>query len=109
MLVEEAGEEAIEEAFASSNVAEAEKVLAEAGFDTRAERARAAVLIAELTGERHLTTASEEVPADSRSDGPADSAVWVRGAAPVPQRTPLRRTSPNLLWLAAALAAAAAT
>ena len=109
MLVEEAGELAIDEAIARTSVAEAEKELAEAGFDIRAERARASALIAELTGDRHLTTAAGQVPADSRSDGPTDSAVWVRGPEPVSKRASVRRASPKLVWLAAALAAAATT
>lgn len=46
-LVDEAGEDAIERA-ASVSVAQAERELAEAGFDVRAERRAALARIAEL-------------------------------------------------------------
>jgi hypothetical protein len=48
-LIDEAGEELIEEAAAVS-VAQAEKELAEAGFDVAAERARAEAFLASLEG-----------------------------------------------------------
>jgi hypothetical protein len=48
-LVDEAGEELIEQAAAVS-VAQAEKELAEAGFDVAAERARAEAFLASLEG-----------------------------------------------------------
>jgi hypothetical protein len=48
-LVEEAGEELIEQAAAVS-VAQAEKELTEAGFDVAAERARAEAFLASLEG-----------------------------------------------------------
>jgi hypothetical protein len=108
-LVDEAGDEAIENAIAGPNaVADAEKALTEAGFDTRAERARAAVIIAQLTGERHLATAPEE-SANEAPDGPADSAVWVRGSAPATGEARVGRTPRSLFWLVAALVAAATT
>ncbi|HEY3820924.1 MAG TPA: hypothetical protein VGL81_27360 [Polyangiaceae bacterium] len=48
-LVEEAGEPLIEEA-ASVSVEQAERELAEAGFDVKAERARAEAFLDELAG-----------------------------------------------------------
>jgi hypothetical protein len=105
-LVEDAGEDAIGEAIGVS-VADAERELVAADFDTKAERARAAVIMAQLTGERHLTAATEGASReDPPVDGPADSAVWVRGTAPA-EGGP--RASRSWVWLAAALAAAATT
>ena len=79
-------EEAIESA-ASASVAEAERDLAAAGFDVKAERARAEALIAELLGE-----------------AAAETTAWVSGPPPAGQRPPASR---KVVWLVAALVAAA--
>jgi hypothetical protein len=95
-LVEEAGEDAIESA-AGTSVAQAERDLAAAGFDVKAERARANERIAELTG----------VDAGRGAGDPAtEPSTWVSGPAAPARRAP---ASGKIVWLAAALAAAAAT
>jgi hypothetical protein len=96
-LVDEAGEDAITSAAAKS-VAQAEQDLIAAGFDTKAERARANAHIAALTGERALHVVANE-PA-------TEPTAWVSGP-PAPAKKP--PSSRRVVWLAAALAAAAAT
>jgi|HubBroStandDraft_4_1064222.scaffolds.fasta_scaffold199250_2 hypothetical protein len=94
-LLDEAGDDAVESAAAVS-LAQAERELATAGFDVKAERARAVARIEELTG---------EAASSSRGPEPAsEPTAWVSGAAP-----PVRRstTSRRMVWLAAALVALA--
>jgi hypothetical protein len=96
-LVEEAGEDAIASA-ASATVAQAEQELALAGFDVAAERARANERIAELTG--------APASASGAGDPASERVAWVSRAPPSARRAPASR---SVVWLAAALAAAAAT
>jgi hypothetical protein len=96
-LVEEAGEDAITSA-ASTPVSQAEQDLIAAGFDVKAERARAHGHIAALTGERPLHIVG--------SDPTTEPTAWVSGPPAPAKRTPSSR---RVVWLAAALAAAAAT
>ncbi len=96
-LVDEAGDDAVESAAAVS-VAQAERELVAAGFDVKAERARAEARIAELTG-------GAGAPSQTSALEPAmDPTSWVRGATPPARRSPASR---KVVWLAAALAAAA--
>jgi hypothetical protein len=92
-LVDEAGEELIEQAAAVS-VAQAEKELAEAGFDVAAERARAEAFLASLEG-------AEE----------AEGGVAEAVAQEAPRRagkTEGKKARPAAVWVAAAAAAVAA-
>ena len=96
-LVDEAGEELIEEA-ASVSVAQAENDLAEAGFDVAAERARAEAFLASLAG----VAAAEEAVAQ---------AVPQEAPAPLPERaakSERKKPRPAGVWVAAAAAAVAA-
>jgi hypothetical protein len=96
-LVAEAGEELIEEA-ASVSVAQAEKDLAEAGFDVAAERARAEAFLASLEG----VAAAEEAVAQ---------AVPQEAPASLPERVAKgerKKPRPAGVWVAAAAAAVAA-
>ena len=94
-LVDEAGDDAVESAAAVS-VAQAERELAAAGFDVKAERARADARIEELTG---------GVASAGKAPEPAsEPTAWVSGAAPPARRSP---TSRRMVWLAAALVALA--
>lgn len=130
--VAEAGEDAVSSASGVS-VSEAERILSEAGFDTKQERARALEIIAKLKGTHDVasdSTASAsdasahrngagassgkavtrvngtKTPTSEAADAAVESAAWVSGS-PAPARRP--RASHNLVWLAAALAAAATT
>jgi hypothetical protein len=98
-LVDEAGEELIEEAAAVS-VAQAEKELAEAGFDVAAERAKAEAFLASLAG-----------VAEAEGDATAAEAVAQEAPESRPER-PARRASkkarPAVVWAATAAAAAVA-
>jgi hypothetical protein len=94
-LVDEAGDDAVESAAAVS-VAQAEQELAAAGFDVKAERARAIARIEELTGEAG--------PASRGPEPASEPTAWVSGAAP-PARRPA--ASRRIVWLAAALVALA--
>jgi hypothetical protein len=94
-LVEEAGEDAIAGA-ASVSVAEAERDLTAAGFDVKAERARANATISELSG---ATPA-----ANGATDPASEPTAWVSGPPPSARRA---RGSRKVVWLAAALVAAA--
>jgi hypothetical protein len=96
-LVEEAGEDATAEA-AAVTVSQAERDLAAAGFDVKEERARASTRITELTG--------EDAPASGVHDTATEGTGWVSQPVPAAKKRP---ASPRILWLAAALAAAAAT
>jgi hypothetical protein len=91
-LVDEAGEALIEEA-ASVSVAQAEKELAEAGFDVAAERARAEAFLVSLRG-----AAAEEAAAPAVANA-------VEQEAPV---SSLRKKRPAGVWMATAAAAAVA-
>jgi len=96
-LVDEAGEELIEEA-ASVSVAQAENDLAEAGFDVAAERARAEAFLASLAG---VAAAEEAVAQAVPQDAPAS----------LPERaskSERKRPRPAGVWVAAAAAAVAA-
>ena len=92
-LVDEAGEDAVESAAAVS-VAQAERDLVAAGFDVKAERARAAARIDELTG-----AASTSAPRETATAPTA----WVSGAHLAARRSPASR---KVVWAVAALAAA---
>lgn len=88
-LVDEAGEELIEQAAAVS-VAQAEKELAEAGFDVAAERARAESFLASLEGVAAKEAVAQEAPesrprraAKSERKGSRPTAVWKATAAAV--------------------------
>jgi len=94
-LVDEAGDDAVESAAAVS-VAQAERDLVAAGFDVKAERARAEARMAELTGGAVAPSVAPEPATEPTS--------WVRGATPPAPRSPSFR---KVVWLAAALAAAA--
>jgi hypothetical protein len=94
-LVDEAGDDAVESA-ADVSVAQAEQELAAAGFDVKAERARAVARIEELTGDAAPT---------GRAPEPApEPTAWVSGAAPPARRAAASR---RIVWLAAALVALA--
>jgi hypothetical protein len=130
--VAESGEDAVSSA-AGVSVSEAERILSEAGFDTKHERARALEIIAKLkeaheaasdsigstahvaahpngTGAAASNAARRangaNTPASEAGDTAIESAAWVSGPT-APARVP--RASRNLVWLAAALAAAATT
>jgi hypothetical protein len=94
-LVDEAGDDAVESAAAVS-VGQAQRDLVAAGFDVKAERARAEARIAELTG--------EPAPASRTPEPAVEPTAWVRGAI-----APARRSfaSRKAVWLVAALAAMA--
>jgi hypothetical protein len=98
-LVAEAGEDAIERA-AGVSVAQAERELAQAGFDVASERAKAEATLASLSGE---ATRSGPAPAALEGDA-AEPAAWVTKTEPAPVRP---RSTRWTLLLAAALAAAA--
>ena len=93
-LVDEAGEDEVERA-ASVSVAQAEKELAETGYDVAAERGKGAALIEDLEGGRHP---GERKAAPSRG---GDSAHVVK--LPGPSRRFMRAR-----WLALPAAAALA-
>ena len=97
-LADAAGEDAVESAAAVS-AADAERDLVAAGFDVKAERVRAEALIAELLGGDAASSKSAPEPA-------TEPTAWVQGAASAAKRAPAPR---RVLWLAAALLAAAAT
>ena len=93
-LADAAAEDDVEAASAVS-VTEAERDLAAAGFDVKAERARAEALIAELMG--------ETAPAKGAPESATEPTAWEQAAA-----SPARKPAPSrVLWLAAALLAAA--
>jgi hypothetical protein len=95
-LVDEAGEELIEEAAAVS-VAQAEKELAAAGFDVAAERARAEAFLVSL----ETAVAEEGVAEAVAQEAPASQAKRVgKGAR--------KKGYPAAVWVAAAAAAVAA-
>jgi hypothetical protein len=98
-LVAEAGEDEVEAA-ASVSVSEAERELKAAGFDTNAERAKAAATIAALTS----GGASAGAGAKEEPDVPREGQGWV-SAPPGPARR--ARASSRVVWLVAALVAAA--
>jgi hypothetical protein len=95
-LVLEAGEDAVETA-AKVSVSEADRDLQAAGFDTNAERAKAAAAIADLAGAG--TVAKEDREVGREGDG------WTRAAAAAATR---KRASSRVVWLVAALTVAAA-
>ena len=74
-LVDEAGEDEIERA-TSVSVAQAEKELAEAGFDVAAERAKAEAIIDELEATRRV---SERVAIGRTKQAPVSSAKTNKG------------------------------
>jgi uncharacterized iron-regulated membrane protein len=96
-LVEEAGEDAIAEA-AAVTVPQAEQFLSAAGFDVKQERATATATIAKLTG--------DIAPRTEGHDGPSEATAWVSHPVPPARKAPASR---RVVWLAAALAIAAAT
>jgi hypothetical protein len=81
-LVDEAGEEEIERA-ASISVAQAEKELAEAGFDVATERAKAEAFLRELEGYPRAKDAKPE-----RSTPPAEPAKPERSTPPAEPAKP---------------------
>ncbi len=91
-LVEEAGEDEIAPA-ASVEVADAERDLRAAGFDVKAERARADAWLANLAG--------ETAPASDR----AEPTAWVTGAPLAGRWSPANRRA---VLIAAAIGALAA-
>src|ERR1700691_105481 len=94
-LVDEAGEALIEEAAAVS-VAQAEKELAEAGFDVAAERAKAEAVLASLAR-----------VAEAEADAPAAEAVPQDAPESLPERAakrPSRKARPAVVWAATAAA-----
>jgi hypothetical protein len=95
-LVEEAGVDV--DAAAATSVAQAERDLIAAGFDVTAERARANAHIEALIG--------ESVPGSGAGEPAIEPGAWVRGPPAPARRSPGSR---RVVWLAAALAAAAAT
>ncbi|MGD0526483.1 MAG: hypothetical protein ABSE49_15150 [Polyangiaceae bacterium] len=97
-LVDEAGEELIEEAAAVS-VAQAEKELAEAGFDVAAERAKAEAFLASLEG---VAAAEGEAAAEAVPQEPPES------LPERPAKRPSRKARPAVVWAATAAAAAVA-
>jgi hypothetical protein len=100
-LVDEAGEELVEQAAAVS-VEQAEKELAEAGFDVAAERARAEAFLLSLEGTAEETkpAAAEAVARAVAQDAPKRRVEGVaRGD---------RRKVPPAVWLAAAAVTAGA-
>ncbi len=98
-LVDETGEELIEQAAAVS-VAQAERELAEAGFDVQAERARAEAFLASLEG----TAASEPTAAQvAVQEALKESRQRVEKRAEAGRRKP----RPVAVWLAAAAAVTA--
>jgi hypothetical protein len=110
-LVDEAGEDAIERA-ASAGVGHAERQLREAGFDVAAERAQASALLEQLaspsaSGQGRLKLAktgeSEEAPEALVGHEPTS---WVSAPPPRPARSSSAR---SILWLWAAVLAAATT
>jgi len=94
-LVDEAGEDTVESA-AGASVAQAERDLVAAGFDVKAERARAEALIDELTGGASSPKGTREAA--------TEPTAWVSGAAPAARRSPPSR---RVVWVTAALVAAA--
>jgi hypothetical protein len=119
-LVDEAGEDEVERA-ASVSVAQAEKELAQAGFDVAAERANGAALIDELESAGRLSgrvaIADAEKAAPEQAGGGADgrpvdgreprSALGANGAHVVKRPGPSRRVV-RALWFAVPAAAALA-
>lgn len=104
-LVDEAGEEEIEEA-ASVSVEQAEAELRAAGFDVDAENARAEAFLAWLEG----TGSARDAGLPAEAEALVDRAA--RPAAPevskvVPIAEARRRRRPLVAWVAAAAAAAA--
>jgi len=97
-LVAEAGEDEVEGA-ANVSVAQADAELREAGFDVRAERARAHALLDDLSGEGAARGPSR----DLATDEPEPNAWVTRAPPPHPQARPRWG-----LLLAATLAAATA-
>jgi hypothetical protein len=93
-LDDDASEEAIDSA-AKVSVEEAEARLKAAGFDTKAERAKAEAAIAALLGAGG--GAKEE------ADATGGDQVWVRGQELPPRRA---RASSRVVWLVAAVVAA---
>ncbi len=81
-------------------MSEAERELKAAGFDTNAERAKAAATIAALTG----VSAGAGAGAKEEPDAPREGQGWV-SAPPGPARR--ARASSRVVWLVAALMAAA--
>jgi hypothetical protein len=79
-LVDEAGEDEIERA-ASVSVAQAERELAEAGFDVAAERARAEAFLDELEGRPAPSPAKPANPGKTERRGRVPPLVWVGAAA----------------------------
>jgi hypothetical protein len=117
-LVDEAGEDEVERA-ASVSVAQAEKELAQAGFDVAAERAKGAALIgklesaARLSGRVAIADAEKAAPeqagggADGRLvDGREASSILGANGAPVVERPRPSRRMVRALWLALPAAAA---
>jgi hypothetical protein len=98
LLVDEAGEELIEEA-ASVSVEEAERYLAEVGFDVAEERARAEAFLAELRG-------GDEADEESAADAVAQQAP--EPVAEKAAKRPAKKVRPAVLWAATAAAAAVA-
>jgi hypothetical protein len=97
-LVDEAGEDLIEEA-ASVSVAQAEKDLAAWGFDVAAERARAEAFLVSL----ETAVATEEAVAEAaeQEETPKSSRKRIGKGAP-------KKGYPAAVWVAAAAAAVAA-
>jgi len=119
-LVDEAGEDEVERA-ASVSVAQAEKELAQAGFDVAAERAKGAALIDELESAGRLSgrvaIADAEKSAPEQAGGGADgrlvdgreasSVLGANGAHVVKRPGPSRRMV-RALWFTLPAAAALA-
>jgi hypothetical protein len=79
-LVEEAGEDEIVRA-ASVSVAQAEKELAEAGFDVAAERARADAFLDDLEGKSRPASETRAQPARLKPRRRLPPVVWFGAAA----------------------------
>jgi hypothetical protein len=94
-LVDEAGEDAVDDA-AGVAVSDAERDLKVAGFDTNAERAKAAAAIAGLLG-------ADRAPKEG-TDVAREGQGWVSAPDPPAKRG---RSSSRVVWLVAALVAAA--
>jgi hypothetical protein len=115
-IVEEAGEDAVSSA-ASVSVSHAERDLTAAGFDVKAERAKAEAALVALT---HAGALAKEPPRDaseatvdareatrdaSEATGVArEATAWVTAPIPAAKRA---RSSSKVVWLVAAIAAAA--
>jgi hypothetical protein len=102
-LVDEAGEDEVERA-ASVRVAQAEKDLAEAGFDVAAERAKATALLAEL-GSVPPVSGKVAIAGHDKPTGAGQVRRMEPAANVVSPVVAQARASTRLVWLVAALLA----